>query len=169
MTDWRSFAPLPLRAFIGGGLMLHGGIKLFAAGGHANIAYLIGQLGVPFADVMGWVVGVVEFVGGIGILLGAWFTVATTANTLNVCGLLLLGYVAGGIPAPLPGGDPLPGFREAFLILAGVVSLLLSGPGRYALTNSLGGHWEIVGPRSRARGKSAHRCRPTLRPPPTAR
>ena len=39
MTDRRRFAPIPLRAFLGGGLMLHGGIKLFAAGGHANIAY----------------------------------------------------------------------------------------------------------------------------------
>jgi putative oxidoreductase len=129
MTDWKRYAPLPLRAFIGGGLVLHGGIKLFAAGGHANIAYLIGQLGVPFADAMGWVVGLVEFLGGLAILLGAWLKGAAIANALNICGLLLLAYLAGGVPAPLPGGDPLPDFREAFLILAGVVSLLLSGPG----------------------------------------
>lgn len=136
MTDWKRYAPLPLRAFIGGGLILHGGIKLFAAGGHANIAYLIGQLGVPFADAMGWVVGLVEFVGGLAILLGVWFKTATIANALNICGLLLLGYLAGGIPAPLPGGDPLPGFREAFLILAGVVSLLLSGPGPFRVSTT---------------------------------
>jgi putative oxidoreductase len=133
MADWKSYAPLPLRAAIGIGLMQHGGIKLFAGGGHANIVHLISQLGVPFADLMGWVVGLVEFGGGLGILLGIWFKPATVANALNLGGLLLLGYVAGGIPPPLPGGDPLPGFREAFLILAGVVSLLLSGPGRYAL------------------------------------
>jgi putative oxidoreductase len=131
MTDWKRYAPLPLRAFIGGGLILHGGIKLFASGGHTNIAYLVGQLSVPFADAAGWVVGSVEFVGGVAILAGAWFKVATIANALNVCGLLLLGYLAGGIPAPLPAGDPLPDFREAFLILAGVVSLLLSGPGPF--------------------------------------
>lgn len=134
MTDWKRYAPLPLRAFIGGGLILHGGIKLFASGGHTNIAYLIGQLGVPFADAAGWVVGLVEFVGGVAILVGVWFKVATIANALNVCGLLLLGYLAGGIPAPLPGGDPLPDFREAFLILAGVVSLLLSGPGPFTVS-----------------------------------
>ena len=130
-VDLRNYAPLPLRAVIGAGLMLHGGIKLFAAGGHANIAYLIGRLGVPFADAMGWVVGVVEFGGGLGMLLGVWFTLATVANVLNLAGLLVLGRIAGGIPAPLPDGDPLPGFREAFLILAGVASLLLSGPGRF--------------------------------------
>jgi putative oxidoreductase len=136
MADLKSYAPLSLRLAIGLGLLLHGGIKLFAAGGHANIAYLIGQLGVPFADVMGWVVGVVEFGGGLGILLGVWFKPATIANIVNLGGLLMLGAIAGGIPAPLPGGDPLPSFEEAFLILAGVVSLLLSGPGRFALKRS---------------------------------
>jgi putative oxidoreductase len=118
--------------------MIHGGIKLFVPGGHENITYLVGQLGVPFADAMGWVVGVVEFGGGLGILLGLLFKLATVANTLNIGGLLVLGAIAGGIPAPLPGGDPLPEFREAFLILAGVVSLLLSGPGKFALRDYLG-------------------------------
>jgi putative oxidoreductase len=118
--------------------MRHGGIKLFVPGGHENIAYLIGQLGVPFADAMGWVVGVVEFGGGLGIFLGLLFKLATVANTLNIGGLLVLGAIAGGIPAPLPGGDPLPEFREAFLILSGVVSLLLSGPGKFALQDCLG-------------------------------
>ncbi len=118
--------------------MIHGGIKLFVPGGHENIAYLVGQLGVPFADAMGWVVGVVEFGGGLGIFLGLLFKLATVANTLNIGGLLVLGAIAGGIPAPLPGGDPLPEFREAFLILAGVVSLLLSGPGKFALQDYFG-------------------------------
>jgi putative oxidoreductase len=118
--------------------MIHGGIKLFIPGGNENIAYLIGQLGVPFADAMGWVVGVVEFGGGLGIFLGVLFKLATVANILNIGGLLVLGAIAGGIPAPLPGGDPLPEFREAFLILAGVVSLLLSGPGKFALRDYLG-------------------------------
>jgi len=133
MADWKSYAPLPLRAAIGIGLIQHGGIKLFAAGGHENIVHLISELGVPFANLMGWVVGVVELGGGLGLLFGIWFKPAAVANVLNLGGLLVLGFVAGGIPTPLPGGDPLPGFREAFLILAGIVSLLLSGPGRFAL------------------------------------
>lgn len=144
MTAWREWAPLPLRIFLGGGLILHGGIKLFAPGGHANIAYLVGQLGVPLADAVGWLVGVVEFGGGLGILLGVFFRVATIANALNVAGLLMLGFIAGGIPEPLPGGDPLPEFREALLILAGVLSLLLSGPGRLALAAKLGGHKKLL-------------------------
>jgi putative oxidoreductase len=127
MKDW---APLPLRLALGAGLILHGGIKLFVPGGHANIAYEVAELGVPLPGVMGWVVGSVEFLGGLGIVLGAFLPVAAGLNALNVAGLLVLAALAGGIPGPLPGGDPLPEFREAFLILAGTLTLLLGGAGR---------------------------------------
>lgn len=133
MGTLQQLAPLPLRLAIGIGLIRHGGIKLFVDGGHENIVYLLGQLGVPFAEPMGWVVGLVEFGGGIGICLGVCFKLVTILNLLNIGGLLVLGTIAGGIPAPLPGGDPLPEFREAVLIFAGVLSLWLSGPGKYAL------------------------------------
>lgn len=130
LRDW---APLPLRVALGIGLMIHGGIKLFVAGGHENISYLAGQLGTPFPNLMGWIIGCVEFFGGLGVLLGALFPVSTALNVLNVGGLLLLGGLRGGIPDPLPGGDPLPAFREAFLILAAMLALFLGGPGRWAL------------------------------------
>jgi putative oxidoreductase len=127
------WAPLPLRIALGVGLMIHGGIKLFVAGGHDNIAHLVAQLGVPLAGTMAWVVGGVEFFGGLGILLGALFRISTAVNALNVAGLLVLAGLAGGIPDPLPGGDPLPAFREAFLILAGTLTLFLGGAGRLAI------------------------------------
>lgn len=133
LARWQDWAPLPLRLAIGIGLIIHGGIKLFADGGHANIAHLVSQLGVPFPELMGWIVGLVEFGGGIGMLLGWFTTPAAGMNALNVLGLIVLAALAGGIPAPLPGGDPLPELREAFLILAGTISLVLSGPGKYAL------------------------------------
>ena len=127
------WAPLPLRVALGIGLMIHGGIKLFVAGGHENIAHLIAQLGVPLAGVLGWVVGGVEFFGGLGILVGALFRISTAVNALNVAGFLVFGGLAGGVPDPLPGGDPLPQFREAFLILAGTLTLFLGGAGRLAV------------------------------------
>ena len=129
----REWAPLPLRLALGIGLMIHGGIKLFAAGGHENIAHMIGQLGVPLPDLMAWVVGGVEFFGGLGIFLGALFPIAVGINILNVGGLLVLAALAGGIPDPLPGGDPLPAVREASVILAGALCLFLGGPGRWAI------------------------------------
>ena len=130
MKDW---APLPLRLALGVGLLIHGGIKLFVSGGHENIAHLVSQLGVPFPEVVGWVAGLVEFFGGLGILLGAFLAISAGLNALNVGGLLILGALAGAIPRPLPGGDPLPEFREAFLILAGTLTLVLGGPGRFSV------------------------------------
>jgi putative oxidoreductase len=129
----REWAPLSLRIALGIGLMIHGGIKLFVAGGHENIAHLARQLGTPFPDTMAWVIGIVEFFGGLGILLGALFPISAGLNVLNVGGLLILGGLRGAIPEPLPGGDPLPAFREAFLILAAALTLLLGGPGRWSL------------------------------------
>jgi len=131
------WAPLPLRIALGVGLIQHGGIKLFAAGGHANIAHLIAELGVPAVDVMAWIVGVVEFGGGLGILVGALIPLTAGINALNVASLLVLGAVRGGIPAPLPGGDPLPDFREAFLILAGTLTLVLGGAGECSVDQLL--------------------------------
>jgi putative oxidoreductase len=133
LAAFSAWAPIPLRLALGVGLIQHGGIKLFAPGGHANIAHLVGELGVPFANAMAWIVGVVEFVGGLGIFVGASLPLTAGINALNVTGLVVLGALRGGIPAPLPGGDPLPSFREAFLILAAALTLVLGGPGPLAI------------------------------------
>jgi putative oxidoreductase len=53
MDALQQLAPLPLRLAISIGLMRHGGIKLFVAGGPENIVYLLGQLGVPCAEAGG--------------------------------------------------------------------------------------------------------------------
>jgi putative oxidoreductase len=42
---------------------------------------------------------------------------------------------SGGLPSPLPGGQPLPGAEASSFYGACTLSLLLSGPGRLALTD----------------------------------
>jgi putative oxidoreductase len=130
VIEW---APLPLRVVLGGGLAYHGGIKLFADGGHANISHLIAALGLPFPDLLGWLAGLVEFGGGLGMLVGAWTRFSAGINAVNVAALLVLAALRGGIPAPLPGGDPLPHMEFAALIFAGALALVLTGGGHGSL------------------------------------
>ena len=100
---------------------------------------MVGQLGVPFADSMGWVVGAVECFGGLGILLGLLFPISVGLNVLNVGGLLVLegwpaafGPPAGrrpsGVPrGPLdPGRDPVAVARRAGQVGAGHPPSLLN-------------------------------------------
>jgi putative oxidoreductase len=133
--EWAlGWAPLPLRLALGIGMIQAGFPKLFIPLGRANIAHLLAELGIPVPQVMGWVVGLIEFVGGFGILLGALLAIAASLNALSILTLIVLSLTRGGIPQPLAGGDPFPDFPLAILILAGMVTLVLSGAGKLSLT-----------------------------------
>lgn len=131
--QWQPWAPLPLRLALGIGMMQAGYPKLFVPFGRANIGHLLSQLGIPLPAVMGWVVGTIEFIGGLGILLGEAIAIAAGCNALSITILLVLSFARGGIPQPLPGGEPFPDYRLAILILAGMLSLFLGGAGAYSL------------------------------------
>lgn len=131
--QWNQWAPLPLRLVLGIGMMQAGFPKLFVPAGRTNIAHLLAQLGIPFPEVMGWAVGVVEFFGGLGILFGVAIAIAAGLNALSITTLLILSFARGGIPEPLPGGDPFPDYRLAILILAGMLTLAIGGAGAFAI------------------------------------
>jgi putative oxidoreductase len=125
---WNEYAPLPLRLVIGGGLAISGFVKLFLPEGRANI---------PAPGFMKWVVGTVEFGGGVALLLGAFVAFVSIVNILNLVSLLLLGWLEGGLPQPQP---PLAGFPWAFpatdvslVGIAGLLALLLGGAGAYSI------------------------------------
>jgi putative oxidoreductase len=105
--------------------------------GRVNIAHLLESLGLPWPQVMGWVVGLIEFVGGFGILIGALIAIAAGLNAISITTLLILSSVRGGMPEPLPGGDPFPDYRLAILILAGMLTLIMGGAGAYSIDHKL--------------------------------
>jgi len=135
--DWGS---LPIRLILGLGFLYHGFIKLFTTVGHGNFLLLLKNIGVPAAEFMPWLVGAVEFFGGIALLLG-FFMLPTTI-------LLLIDMLVAMFWVNLPNGfDPMnvtvmieagpkfgvPGLEINLLYIAGLVSLLLTGAGIYSI------------------------------------
>ena len=70
------WAPLPLRLMIGVGFMYHGYPKLFTSEGHGAFVGMLQNIGIPAPGVAAWGVGVVEFVGGLALVLGAFVSAA---------------------------------------------------------------------------------------------
>ncbi len=64
------WAPLPLRLIVGYGFFVHGYAKL--ARGPENFVNILTALGVPAPELMAWATILVEVIGGIAILIGAF-------------------------------------------------------------------------------------------------
>ena len=72
---WRQWAPLPLRLVIGYGFIAHGWAKL--SRGPAGFAKLLDQTGAPLPELTAWVSTLVEILGGLAILAGAFVAVVS--------------------------------------------------------------------------------------------
>src|SRR5260370_18065931 len=66
----QQWVPLPLRLMLGYGFMAHGWAKL--SRGPAGFARLLEQIGAPLPEVTAWVSTLIEILGGLAILAGAF-------------------------------------------------------------------------------------------------
>src|SRR6516162_9997380 len=73
--DLGRWAPLPLRLIVGYGFLEHGYAKL-SHGPERFVAILHG-LGVPAPDLMAWLTIIIESLGGLAVLLGAFVVLAS--------------------------------------------------------------------------------------------
>ena len=141
-TLWRQWAPLPLRLVIGYGFMAHGWAKL--SRGPAGFARLLEQIGAPLPEVTAWVSTLVEILGGLAILAGAF--VAVVSIPLIVMMLVAMftvhlryGFSAIntiGLTADGPRFGP-PGIEVNLLYIACLVALILGGAGLFSIDRLL--------------------------------
>lgn len=127
---------VPLRIILGFSFMISGAPKLFSGAGHQQIQGMIAQLGVPAAPLMAWVVGVVEFFGGVCLVVGMLTWVASALLTIEMIVAMMLVHLPQGFSAihitgmsergPVFG---LPGYQLSLLFIAGLLALFLGGPG----------------------------------------
>jgi putative oxidoreductase len=147
-----SLASLVLRLALGFGMAFHGYPKLFDAAQRQGFIDGLFAMGVPMPALTGWGIALLEFVGGLLILLGAMTVLLSTLFVVEMIVAAVLvhlphGFAAGNVIGVDEQGAPIfgmPGYEVNVLYLAGFLALVLLGAGRYSLAGLLHG-----GPRER--------------------
>jgi putative oxidoreductase len=132
---------LPLRLIIGFGFAAHGYAKL--SRGPENFATILTAIGVPQPHLMAWVTSLLELIGGISLMAGAF--VVPLSLPLAVIMLTAMfsihfqyGFSSIKLKAVTASGaefGPI-GYEMNLLYLAGLLTLVLIGPGSLSID-----HW----------------------------
>ena len=132
------WALIPIRMIVGYGFMAHGYSKLVR--GPEHFAEILHAVGVPMPGLMGWVTIVVELVGGLAVLMGAfvrWVSIPLAAILLvSVFAVLLpYGFLSIKLQAATSNGVQLgpPGYEVDLVYLACLAALVLGGAGPLSL------------------------------------
>src|SRR6266550_3973063 len=68
---------IPVRLGVGACLMYDGYSFTLARGGHANFVHMLTTVGLPAPELSAWAVGLLELLGGLALVLGAFVGVAS--------------------------------------------------------------------------------------------
>lgn len=131
-SKWGGFAPLVLRVATGLIFALHGWQKLEM--GVPGVTGFLGSLGFPMPAFFAVVLIAAELIGGILLILGAFTHWA--AKILAIVAVVAL------VSVHLPNGFFIAngGYEFILLILAATVSVMITGPGKWALDSKLHKH-----------------------------
>ena len=135
---------LPLRLVVGFGFVQHGYAKL-SRGPDDFIAILHG-IGVPFADLLGWATIIVEIVGGLLILAGAFVPVAAVPMIVVLVVAIVTVHLPNGFSSiKLISYDAAgahfgqPGYETDLLYIAALLALCVGGAGPLSVDGYLKG------------------------------
>jgi putative oxidoreductase len=141
---WSKYAPLPLRIIIGIGFIYHGFPKLFDGGHRLGFTGMVENIGVPAAGLAAWVVGLVEFFGGLMLIAGAFVAVVTALQIIIMLVALFGVHLSNGFnfmhvigqtdTGPVFG---MPGYEVNLLYIAALLALLLLGPSQWSVDKAL--------------------------------
>jgi putative oxidoreductase len=136
------WAPIPLRLIVGYGFLEHGYAKL--THGPERFAAILHGLGVPAPYLMAWLTIVVELLGGLAVLLGAFVSLASVPMAIMLLTAMFTAHFQYGfssikILAVTSAGAQFgpPGYEVDLLYLACLASLVLGGTGPFSVDGFL--------------------------------
>jgi putative oxidoreductase len=118
-----NFAPLPVWIIAGIGFMIHGIPKLLDIPGTQNS---FANMGLP--PELAIIIGLLEFIGGLAILLGILTRIAAGLLAINMIGAILQVKLSKGF---------IGGFELDLLYFAIMISLILMGPGNISIEKNI--------------------------------
>jgi putative oxidoreductase len=138
----RGWYAVPLRITVGLGFFEHGYAKL--ARGWENFAGILHAIGMPFADFLALATIAVEVVGGFLILFGAFIPLAAAPMIIVLLVATFTVHLPNGFSSiKLQSYDALgahfgqPGYETDILYLAGLIALVIGGPGPLSVDGRL--------------------------------
>ncbi len=139
---WGEWALLPLRLMIGFGFVAHGYAKLSA--GPEKFVDILQAIGVPAPGLAGWVTPFVELCGGLAVIAGALLPLVSIPLALILLVAMFTVHLPFGFSSiklmAITEHGPLfgtPGYEVDLLYLAGLLTLVLGGPGPFSVDRLL--------------------------------
>ena len=128
LEKYHDLALLLLRIGVGVVFIVAGWGKLT---GIEGVQGFFGDLGIPLAGMMAWVVAIVEFVGGLMVLTGLYARIPNLLLAFIMVVAIFTTKISG-----FDIGDP--GTRVDILLLLMTLALAILGSGKYSLNSMLG-------------------------------
>jgi putative oxidoreductase len=132
------WAPVPLRLIVGYGFMEHGFAKL--ARGPDAFATILHAIGVPAPHLMAWSTILIEVLGGLAVILGAFVTLVSVPMAVVLLVAIFTVHLPYGfssikLMAVTAAGAQFgpPGYETDVLYLACLAALVLGGSGPLAV------------------------------------
>jgi len=129
LSRWQGWGITVLRLAVGVVFLAHGGQKLFVVG-FGNVAAFMGKIGIPAPMLAAIVVTVVEFFGGLALVLGSFTRWAAALLAINMLVAIMMVHLKAGFFLPA-------GVEFALTLFAANVALVLLGSGEASVDSLL--------------------------------
>lgn len=121
----RSWGLTLLRVVVGVIFVMHGWMKLSM--GFHNVAGFLGSLGIALPTLAAVVLTIVEFVGGIALILGVLTRYVATLLAIDMLVALIVVHIKNGFFSPK-------GIEFPLLLLVANINLILAGGGALSVS-----------------------------------